>query len=752
MSAPPAPVRVLHVLKFYRPDFTGEGVFLERCSAVMQEQAPEVAHDLLVTRTPGETVQPQDAACSTLARIIYLQRRPTGVLRHHLALIGWFLRNLHRYEAVHVRTHADWYFVTYLLARLAGRRLVLSATLDDSIPVLVSRYRQSFRAFARRGFALFHDYIGISPRLQEENLAAVADPARCHLIPCGITIPADAASLRPAMRARLGVAEQDPVLLFVGGLCERKDPLALIEALPAVRAEAPGARLVLVGPELEPGYVAHLHARVAALGLADAVLFAGRQDDPHPWFAGADILAFASRLEGFGTVVPEAMAHGLPVVVRRLPGVNEDFVVDGETGLAFTDQQGLIAALLALVRDPALRRRIGEAARGLALARFSMDEVAARYLAVYRGQPRPPAAPASAPPAPTGLGAGASVLDRRFHSPVAIPPESQPLLLTMVDAEEAFDWSRPFDRQNTDVRSMAAQALAHRVFERHGVRPLYLADYPVAALPDGRAPLRELIASGVAEVGAQLHPWVTPPFDETVSDHNSFAGNLPTRLQLEKARLLTAMIEEAFGTRPRIWRTGRFGVGVRTADILRALGYAADTSVMPFWPAENCPAPADFWRLSAQPYWLDHERTLMEIPVAATLVGRLAGRRDGSLAPMVFNRGATRLGVTGIAARFGLLERIRLSPEGITIEEAKRLARAMHAAGHRVFVLTYHSPSLVPGNTPYVRTARDLDAFLGWLDAFYAFFREELGGRPGSWEEVRWPGRAAGTTQRAAAD
>lgn len=751
MSTPPVPIRILHVLKFYRPEFTGEGVFLERCSAVMQEQAPEVAHDLLVTRTPGETVQPQDAASSTLARVIYLQPRPTGVLRHHLALIGWFLRNLHRYQAVHVRTHADWYFVTYLLARLFGRRLVISATLDDSVPVLVSRYRPRFRAIARRGFALFHAFIGISPRLQEENLATVGDASRCHLIPCGITIPAHAAALRPGMRARLGVAEQDPVLLFVGGLCERKDPLSLIEALPAVRAEVPGARLVLVGPELEPEYVAHLHARVAALGLGDAVLFAGRQDDPHPWFAGADILAFASRLEGFGTVVPEAMAHGLPVVVRRLPGVNEDFVVDGRTGLSFTDQEGLVAALLALVRDPALRRSIGDAARALALARFSMDEVAARYLAVYRGETRQ-APTKNAPPAPTGLGASASVLDRRFHGPIALPPERQPLLLTMVDAEEAFDWSRPFDRHNTDVRSMAAQALAHRVFERHGVRPLYLTDYPVAALPDGRAPLRELIASGVAEIGAQLHPWVTPPFEETVSDHNSFTGNLPTRLQLEKARVLTGMLEQAFGMQPRIWRTGRFGVGVRTADILKALGYAADTSVMPFWPAENCPAPEDFWWLSARPYWLDHERTLMEIPVAAALVGRLAGRRDSSLAPRIFNPAATRLGVTGIAARFGLLERIRLSPEGITIEEAKRLARAMHAAGHRVFVLTYHSPSLVPGNTPYVRTARDRDAFLDWLDAFYAFFREELGGRPGSWEEVRWPERAADASLRAAAD
>jgi len=79
----------------------------------------------------------------------------------------------------------------------------------------------------------------------------------------------------------------------------------------------------------------------------------------------------------------------------------------------------------------------------------------------------------------------------------------------------------------------------------------------------------------------------------------------------------------------------------------------------------------------------------------------------------------------------------------MTVTEAKRLARHMLANGHRVFVLTYHSPSLAPGNTPYIRTAEDVRRMLDWLDEFYTFFREELGGRPASWRAVRLPGQAA---------
>ncbi|OYW09292.1 MAG: hypothetical protein B7Z53_03210, partial [Rhodospirillales bacterium 12-71-4] len=423
---------MLHVLKYYRPAFTGEGVFLERSSAVMQELAPDVGHDLLVTHTPRPAQDP--AACSTLARVIYLADRPLGALALHLRMAAWFAASLHRYDTVHVRTHADWYFTTYLLTRLARRRLVLSATLDDSLPVLVGQYRPSLRPLARRGFRLFDAFIGISPKLDAET-RTMADPARCHLIPCGVSIPTPVPDGRATLRRALGLAAGDPalVLLFVGGLGARKDPLFLVRALPRILARHPDTRLVLVGPVLEAGHLAAIQAAVAEFGLERHVILAGEQRDPHPYFQAADMLVFASHLEGFGTVVPEAMAHGLPVVVRRLPGVNDSFVREDETGHLFDDADGYVAAVLRLAGDAAARARLGAEGRKLARARFGMRGVAQRYLAVY-GAPVEPVLPEE-----TRLGATASVLDRRFHVPITPAPEAQPLLVTMVDAEEAFD-------------------------------------------------------------------------------------------------------------------------------------------------------------------------------------------------------------------------------------------------------------------------------------------------------------------------
>jgi len=750
---PPAkPARVLHVLKYYRPTFTGEGVFLERSSAVMQEIAPAVAHELLVTHTPRPDRPDESAACSTLAAVSYLAARPLGAAARHAVLVWWFLRNLWRFDTVHVRTHADWYFLTYLLSKLAGRRLVLSATLDDSLPVLIRQYRPRLRGVAARAFALFDAYVGISPKLQAESRSVAADPARCHLIPCGVTVPPQPPAVRTRMRAELGVAENDPVLLFVGGLIDRKDPMFLVRALPRLLAGHPGLKLVLVGPALEPDYLQAMRGLAEADGTLGAIHFAGEQLNPHPWFAAADMLVFASRLEGFGTVVPEAMAHGIPVAVRHLPGVNDDFVLDGRTGYLFQDEDGFVAAVERLAADPALRQRLGAEGRALAAARFGMRGIAARYLGVYgladRIQPPPP----SVPEEETGLGCTASIHDVRFHEDVPPPPDG-PLLVTMIDAEEAFDWSRPFSREAIEVRSMAAQHLAHRVFARHGVVPVYLTDYAVASQDAGASPLRELLRDGLCDIGAQMHPWVTPPFVEQVNDHNSYVGNLAVALELEKARRLTDILGDVFGTAPLIYRSGRFGAGTRTADILKRLGYLADSSLAPCWPPEGgvIQARRSAWALPARPFWLDRERQLMEIPNSAALVGGLSGPLGWRLAPLVFYPHLARTGLPGAMSRLGLMERIRLSPEGITLEEAKRLVRHMAANGQRVFVLTYHSPSLEAGNTPYVRTPDDLRRFLDWLDGFYSFFREEMRGRPATWREVRF-GAAPTAAPRATAE
>ena len=90
---------------------------------------------------------------------------------------------------------------------------------------------------------------------------------------------------------------------------------------------------------------------------------------------------------------------------------------------------------------------------------------------------------------------------------------------------------------------------------------------------------------------------------------------------------------------------------------------------------------------------------------------------------------AARFRLPGLLARSGLVTRSRLTPEGVTADEQCRLIEALARRGQRLFSLVYHSPSLEPGHTPYVRNAAELDAFLASLEQVLLFFRDRLGGQ-----------------------
>ncbi len=312
---------------------------------------------------------------------------------------------------------------------------------------------------------------------------------------------------------------------------------------------------------------------------------------------------------------------------------------------------------------------------------------------------------------------------------------SRPRLVVLVDAEEEFDWGGPFSRSNARVTNIAAQHRAHRIFERYGIVPTYMVDYPVARQRDGYGPLGELYRDRRCLIGAQLHPWVTPPFREEVTVRNSFAGNLPRDLERAKLRRLVEAIETNLGVRPTAFTAGRYGVGSSTQSLLEELGFRIDSSVRPHTEYLSQGGP-DFRHCSARPYWVGGVRGLLELPRTVGLCGRFAadGRR---LFARLQGRAGRLLRLPGLFARGRLLERLALTPEGMTQRELRRLTTTMVASGHRVFVMSYHSPSLVPGNTPYVTSARQLGAFLDRLDRYFAFFMGVLGGEPATPDEIR---------------
>jgi UDP-glucose:(heptosyl)LPS alpha-1,3-glucosyltransferase len=176
------------------------------------------------------------------------------------------------------------------------------------------------------------------------------------------------------LRASLGIADHRLVALFIAGEWEGKGLPELLRAL----ALAPGWTLVVAGSGDRRGY----ERQADALGVAESVRWLGVTRDVQLAYALADAFVFPSAYESFSLVTFEAAASGLPIISTAVSGARE-LIRDGVTGL-FTsrDPADIALHLTQLAADPALRLRLGQAARQASL-RFSWEAMVTRHHELY---------------------------------------------------------------------------------------------------------------------------------------------------------------------------------------------------------------------------------------------------------------------------------------------------------------------------------------------------------------------------------
>lgn len=181
---------------------------------------------------------------------------------------------------------------------------------------------------------------------------------------------------RAAWRARLG-----RYILTVGGIEPRKGSLDLLEAYALLHAEHPDVRLVIAGGETlfdYRDYRARWEARAAELGIEPVVLGPVPDDGLPALVAAADAFAFPSLKEGFGLAAMEALAAGVPLVVRDLPVLREVF---GRVARFGVTPEGLAHELgRALTHHDPARRTVGQELA----ARHTWSQAARRHLDFYR--------------------------------------------------------------------------------------------------------------------------------------------------------------------------------------------------------------------------------------------------------------------------------------------------------------------------------------------------------------------------------
>jgi glycosyltransferase involved in cell wall biosynthesis len=278
------------------------------------------------------------------------------------------------------------YFTVLAAAKAAGvgARVVfvlgtpMSAFLSDAdYHWKTPSHRTLFSLFTRAGYNLA-DAIATTSRGVSDDLMQHFG-VRENAIKV-VHNPIDVVALTNASAEPLEAVDEHewnhPAIVSAGRLAEAKNYPLLIDAMALLRRRVPAARLFILGQgDQEP----QLRQQIASLGLSDAVRLCGFQRNPWKFIARADVFALTSRYEGFGNVLIEAMACGVPVVVTSSPGPLE-IVRDNVDGVIVAEHtaSAVAMALESVLTDDRWRASMAAAARE-ASRRFALSAIAGQY-------------------------------------------------------------------------------------------------------------------------------------------------------------------------------------------------------------------------------------------------------------------------------------------------------------------------------------------------------------------------------------
>lgn len=304
-------------------------------------------------------------------------------------------------------------------------------------------------------------------------------------------------------------------------------------------------------------------------------------------------------------------------------------------------------------------------------------------------------------------------------------------LVVTIDTEED-NWNR-YSATDNPVTNIEKLIPLQKLFDAFDVRPTYLITYPVATNPRAIEILKRILEEGKCEIGTHCHPWNTPPLDPNalIRKQDTMLCNLPESIVLDKMATLHETIQRNFGVTPGSFRAGRWGFGPAVAKALCQLGYHVDSSIMAYADYRPNLGP-DYFQFGPALFRFDAEGIhhpneqgrLLEVPATAGFL-----QRNFSLANRIWrsldNATSKKFHCKGVLDKLGIINKVTLSPE---LEDTPALIRLSQRMVQKKFFclnFTFHSSSLLPGLSPFVRTPEDELAFNKRIENYLVFVNSQ---------------------------
>jgi glycosyltransferase involved in cell wall biosynthesis len=385
-------LRILMYLSDYYPVFTGHGIYLTQLMSLLQSDYLQIG---ILTWDHGKYSKQEIINGFRVNRIASRAGEKAWELKQTLRTISYLYRNLNTFDILHMHGHLDHYGLITLFSKFFRKKIIMQMVLLGSDDPASIRKSYKFVWLRFRLLSLIDKFIYISKPIGQSCLSAGIPISKLTYIPQGV----DVLKFSPAtpleknlLRGALSLSLNAKIVVFVGAVIYRKGIDILLDAWPDVQSQIDNSLLILVGTckfddenenkTILNAFVENIKSKIKSENLN--VEFIGRSDCVENYLKASDVFVLPSRKEGFGNVIIESMACGIPPVVTYMDGVSHETVIDSENGFIVNNHSELSERIIYLLRDHEKCHKIGLAARAHVLSNFDIKFIANKYLEAYK--------------------------------------------------------------------------------------------------------------------------------------------------------------------------------------------------------------------------------------------------------------------------------------------------------------------------------------------------------------------------------
>jgi len=380
-------IRICIISPKYDPFFSGAAKQIQKINKILSKKE-NLKIEVLTKKMSSEKYIEENINIVRLPKIglkkLYYTK--LGSFFFLISAIFHLLKNKKRYDIIHI---IDCYFPAGILAYFANL-IGLPVLVKNSIARGAIKKDKWYRKIRIKFFIKSAIMIAISRETYNELLDKGFDKERIVFIPNGVNTkrfekPDKREKL--SLKKKYGFDENSFIVLNVGLQINRKGTELIIESAKKIIKDNRNIHFLLVGPFLSKKYKLKIQKNIKDFNLKKNVMLFGYRKDINDFLKIADAFLFPSNREGLPNALMEAMANGLPVIARKIGGV-EDLINHKENGFLIQNDENevnfIVNFLNQIYNKRELSKEMGEKARKTMIKNYSIEKISEEYYELYK--------------------------------------------------------------------------------------------------------------------------------------------------------------------------------------------------------------------------------------------------------------------------------------------------------------------------------------------------------------------------------